>query len=161
MYVADSGRAVDILLPGQSPESFLPVVAALENPFANFIQADGMGAPEVEQSFHFHREQRDDSVGKIPAADAASIFVVKKRHGKTAFQSSLDKVDCPFFPLYGITHGKAEADDGVPGRRCNFLFREQIGFAHDTDGIGLSVSEYPCIDVLSPEKTRSALKYMM
>ena len=102
MYVADSGRAVDVILPGQSSKRFLPVVAAFENPFADFIQTHRLGAPEVEQSIHFHREQRDDSVGKILAGDAASVFVVKKRHGEAAFQSSLDKVDGPFFPVWNL-----------------------------------------------------------
>ena len=89
----------------------------------------------MEQSFDFHGKQRDNGIRKILAGDAASVFVVKQRHGKTSFEPAFDEIDRALFALYGIAHGKSDSDDRVPGSFCNFLFRKHIRFPDHADGI--------------------------
>ena len=116
-------------------KSFLPVVAALQDPLADFVEAHGLRTANMEQSFDFPGKQRDNGIRKILTRDAASVLVVKQRHGKTSFEPAFDEIDRALFALYGIAHGKSYSDNRVPGSFCDFLFRKHIRFSDHADGI--------------------------
>ena len=65
MHVAYSGGAVYVVFAGPLPESFFFIVAAIEDAFADFVQAHGVRPADMKQSFHFHCQQGSNGFGKV------------------------------------------------------------------------------------------------
>jgi hypothetical protein len=115
MNVADSWRALRIIGARPFDERFALIAAALQNPFSDFVKAHWPRAADVEQPFRLDAEQRYDGIRKIVAVDASSIFVMEQRHGKTAFEPALDKIERAFLALDGTAHWETQPDDRMPG----------------------------------------------